>query len=171
MAELFNITQCNIAQTIAESNRFLFQVLLVHIATCVIEGKQDIFNDTLFKMLLITALAILMYHIFFRKFVEPKLEKMKMVCDVGRYPMKKIRRKLKRVHREDPLRPKYRIRNDNKLNEYTEKTQSRRRIRYRRNSDIQSDHSSERSDADNNSISRRSSRCAPSEDRIYYEEY
>ena len=57
MSNLFNITQCNVAQMIAESNRFLFQVLLVHIATCVIEGKNEIFTETLFKSLLITAMA------------------------------------------------------------------------------------------------------------------
>lgn len=82
MSDIFNITQCNLAQIIAESNRFIFQITLVHIATCIIEGKEDIFNNTLFKTLLITSLAIIMYHVFFRKIVEPRLEKMKNICGV-----------------------------------------------------------------------------------------
>jgi uncharacterized lipoprotein YehR (DUF1307 family) len=82
VSDIFNITQCNLAQIIAESNRFVFQITLVHIVTCIIEGKEDIFNETLFKTLLITSLAIIMYHIFFRKMVEPRLEKMKNICGV-----------------------------------------------------------------------------------------
>jgi hypothetical protein len=120
MTDIFNITHCNVAQLIAESNRFLFQVLLVHIATCVIEGKKEIFTETLFKTLLITAMAIFMYHIFFRKIVEPKLEKMKSVCSRDYRTRKE---KIKKAHRRDPLRPKYRRRRDRKLNEYDTESQ------------------------------------------------
>lgn len=115
MADIFNITQCNLAQLIAESNRFLFQVLLVHITTSIIEGKDEIFGETLFKALLITAIAILMYHLFFRKIVEPKLEKMKMVCN------KDAQRRLsrvKKIHTKDPLRPKYRTRLDRSIDKH-----------------------------------------------------
>ena len=79
---VFDITACNLAQIIAESNRFLFHISLIHIATSIIEDKKEIFNETLFKTLLITSMAILMYHVFFRKLVEPKVEKMKIVCGI-----------------------------------------------------------------------------------------
>ena len=120
MTDIFNITQCNVAQFIAESNRFLFHALLVHVATCAIEGKKEIFTETLFKTLLITAMAIVMYHIFFRKLVEPKLEKMKTICSRD-YRTRKD--KIKKAHRKDPLRPKYRKRRDRKLIEYDTKYQ------------------------------------------------
>lgn len=115
MTDIFNITQCNVAQLIAESNRFLFQVLLIHVTTCIIEGKKEIFTETLFKSLLITAMAIVMYHIFFRKIVEPKLEKMKTVCSRD---LREKRRKLIKANQRDPLRPKYRKRLDRKIKEY-----------------------------------------------------
>jgi hypothetical protein len=120
MSDIFNITQCNLAQMIAESNRFLFQVLLVHIATCVIEGKKEIFSETLFKSLLITAIAIVMYHIFFRKLVEPKLEKMKMVCSRD---INKRKEKINILHRQDPFRPKYRKKIDQSIRRYESRSE------------------------------------------------
>lgn len=118
---VFNITQCNIAQMIAESSRFLFQVLLIHVATCIIEGKDEIFSDTLFKTLLITAMAIVMYHIFFRKLVEPKLEKMKIIC-IDDHNKRKT--KLKKVHNKDILRSKRRKKLDSKLHSHSAHTNS-----------------------------------------------
>lgn len=76
----FDIDQCNISQIIGESNRFLFHVFLVHISTCLIDGKKSFFSEELFKTLLITFAAIALYHIFFRKIIEPKIEKMKLIC-------------------------------------------------------------------------------------------
>lgn len=116
MSNIFNITQCNIAQLISESSRFLFHVMLIHITTSIIEGKSDIFNETLFKTLLITAIAITLYHVFFRKIVEPKLEKMKIICSRD---TRKRREKLKKVYKKDPIRPKYRSRLDS-ISQYNE---------------------------------------------------
>jgi hypothetical protein len=83
MAGLFSINQCTVSQIVGESNRFLFHVLLVHITTCIVEGKKNFFGEELFRTLLITAVAIAMYHIFFRKIIEPKTEKMKLICYDG----------------------------------------------------------------------------------------
>jgi hypothetical protein len=80
MSYIFDINQCNIAQIIGESNRFLFHIFLVHITTCIVEGKKAFFSEELFRTLLITSVAIALYHIFFRKIVEPKVEKMKLIC-------------------------------------------------------------------------------------------
>ncbi len=83
MSDILNISQCNVAQIIGESNRFLFHVFLVHVTTCLIEGKKNIFGEELFKTLLITSIAIALYHIFFRKIIEPNVEKMKLICFGG----------------------------------------------------------------------------------------
>ena len=96
MSDILNINQCNLAQTIGESNRFLFHVMLVHIATCVIEGKKSFFSEDLFRTLIITAMAITMYHVLFRKIIEPKIEKMKLIC----YNDKKRRSKKKRISKQ-----------------------------------------------------------------------
>jgi hypothetical protein len=84
MSTITDISWCNIAQIIGETNRFLFHVMLVHIVTCVIEGKKAIMSEEFFRTLIITAVAITMYHIFFRKIVEPKIEKMKLICYTGK---------------------------------------------------------------------------------------
>lgn len=91
MSDILEISQCNIAQTIGEANRFLFHVMLVHITTCMIEGKKEFFGPELFRTLVITSLAIVMYHLFFRKIIEPKIEKMKLICydDLERTAKKK----------------------------------------------------------------------------------
>lgn len=104
---VFDITTCNLAQIIAESNRFLFHISLIHIATSIIEDKKEIFNETLFKTLLITSMAILMYHVFFRKLVEPKVEKMKIVCgidDVDAYYNKQVKQKIQEENLAKPAK-------------------------------------------------------------------
>ena len=102
MSELLNISKCNIAQIIGETNRFLFHVLLVHISTCIINGNINFFTEDLFRTLLITSMAIIMYHIFFRKIIEPKLEKMNLIC------FNKRKRNIKKVKidKKDPLKLK-----------------------------------------------------------------
>ena len=84
MSNILNISKCNVAQIIGEAHRFLFHVLLVHISTCIIKKDTNIFTDELFRSLLMTAMAIVMYHIFFRKLIEPHLEKMNLICFNGR---------------------------------------------------------------------------------------
>jgi hypothetical protein len=83
ISDITNITWCNIAQIIGESNRFLFHVVLVHTATIIIEGKREYLSKEFFSALVVTMTAIVMYHLFFRKIVEPKIEKMNLVCYTG----------------------------------------------------------------------------------------
>ena len=92
MSDTLNISQCNIAQLIGESTRFLFHVMLIHISTCIIEKKKEYINKELFKTLMITAMAIILYNLFFRKIIEPKVEKMKLIClDNEKKQVKKLK--------------------------------------------------------------------------------
>jgi hypothetical protein len=120
MSDILNISRCNIAQGIGEANRFLFHVMLVHVATCIIEGKQSFFGEELFRTLLITAMAITMYHVFFRKIIEPKVEKMKLICYED----------IERISKKDEIDKQYQsidftsdtidTESENESNEYTE---------------------------------------------------
>ena len=122
MTDILAISQCNIAQIIGESNRFLFHVLLVHISTCIIEGKPNFFSEELFRTLLITAMAITMYHVFFRKIMDPKIEKMKLIC----YNQKKRIKNKELLDKQDPLRSKPRARrNESKRNKRSNDRSSR----------------------------------------------
>jgi hypothetical protein len=76
----FSITKCDISEMISESNRFLFHIILIHIITHIIDGKDELFGPTLVKTLYITTIAIVSYHILFKKMVEPKLKKIKSIC-------------------------------------------------------------------------------------------
>lgn len=100
MSDLTNISKCNIAQMIGESNRFLFHVFLVHISACIVNGDNNFFTKELFRTLLITTMAIIMYHIFIRKIIEPKIEKMNLIC------FNKQKRDKKRINidKKDPLK-------------------------------------------------------------------
>jgi hypothetical protein len=80
MSGLFNLDQCNISQIIGESSRYLFHIFLLHIISALIDKNKVMFGEELFKNLLITATAIALYHVVFRKFVEPKIEKLKLIC-------------------------------------------------------------------------------------------
>lgn len=77
----FQITPCDIAEIITETNRFLFHIALVHITSCIIDGNEEFFGAQVIKTLFITAVAIILYHIICKKIVEPKLKKIKTVCE------------------------------------------------------------------------------------------
>jgi hypothetical protein len=76
----FSITNCDASDIITETNRFLFHIMLIHIITHIIDGKDELFNQQFFKTLLITAIAIITYHILFKKLVDTKLKKIQSVC-------------------------------------------------------------------------------------------
>lgn len=76
----FSVTNCDISDIISETNRFLFHIMLIHIITHIIDGKDDLFGTQTIKTLFITALAILSYHVLFKKLVEPKMKKLKTIC-------------------------------------------------------------------------------------------
>lgn len=98
--DLFSISQCNISQTLGEANRFLFHIFLVHISTAIIDGKSDLFGEELFKTLIITMMAIILYHLFFRKIIEPIIERMKLIClDKNQIKLKKKIHEKKRKHK------------------------------------------------------------------------
>lgn len=76
----FSISNCDISDIITETNRFLFHIFLVHIITHLIDGKDELFGQQLFKTLLITTIAIISYHILFKKTVDTKLKKIQNIC-------------------------------------------------------------------------------------------
>lgn len=119
MSDTLNISQCNIAQLIGESTRFLFHVMLIHISTCIIEKKKEYINKELFKTLMITAMAIILYNLFFRKIIEPKVEKMKLIClDDEKKQVKKLK-----LDKQDIFISKQR----KKINEWKDKERKKRK--------------------------------------------
>ena len=89
----FSITNCDISDIITETNRFIFHILLIHIITHIIDGKDELFGSQLIKTLFITAIAILTYHILFKKLINTKLKKIQSICSSD---VKKTKKKYKR---------------------------------------------------------------------------
>jgi len=80
----FKITQCDMSDVITETNRFLFHIILIHIITHIIDGKDDLFGEQIIKTLIVTALAIVVYNIVFKKIVEPKLKELHSMCNMSK---------------------------------------------------------------------------------------
>lgn len=76
----FTVTNCDVADVITEINRFLFHIFLMHILTYTIDGKDELFGNQLFKTMFITALAVLAYHVIFKKLVNSKLKNLQSTC-------------------------------------------------------------------------------------------
>jgi len=75
--DIFQIRQSDIANLIGETSRFVMHVLMMHILSVIILKKEDLFGTPLFQTIIMTIMAIVLYHLFFRKIIEPELEKMK----------------------------------------------------------------------------------------------
>lgn len=77
---IFEISDCNIAQTVGETSRFIFHILLLNFCTVMIDDSEEFFTAKIYKTIFATAMAVICYHLFVRKLVEPSLEKMKSIC-------------------------------------------------------------------------------------------
>lgn len=75
-----SITNCDTSDIITEVSRFMYHILLIHLITYVIDGKDELFGSQLFKTLFITAFAVMVYHILFKKFMSAKLKNIQSVC-------------------------------------------------------------------------------------------
>lgn len=78
----FSISQCEMTDILEETHRFVLHITLVHVFNYIIEGKDELFGRDLFRMLVVTVIAVISYNVFFKKLVTPKLKKAKSACRV-----------------------------------------------------------------------------------------
>ena len=78
-----SVSQCEMSDIIEESHRFVLHISLVHILTCIMDGKTEVFNQDILRTLAITAIAIIIYNIFFKKLIKPTLKKVKSACYIN----------------------------------------------------------------------------------------
>lgn len=76
---IFDMDTCNVAQMLGESSRFLFHITLIHIGSILIDG-DSIMGDKFFKTAVMSVMAVICYHMFVRKWAEPNIKKMKIIC-------------------------------------------------------------------------------------------
>ncbi len=77
----FTITRCDLVEIVFEIIRFLSHITLLHILNCTIDGKEELFDINYVKIMLFTAIAIVIYHVTIKKMFQEKGKKMKLVCD------------------------------------------------------------------------------------------
>ena len=75
------VTTCDVSDMMTEINRFLFHMVLVHVITHVIDGKDELYGEHIIKNMIITAIAIMAYHVLFKKITKPKLKKIQSMCE------------------------------------------------------------------------------------------
>lgn len=76
----FTLTNCDVADIVTEMIRFLTHITLLHLLNCLIDTKETLFEVNYLKLMLFTALAIVIYHLFLKKIYDYKINKMKKIC-------------------------------------------------------------------------------------------
>ncbi len=66
----FIISKKDLSDMVNESNRFLFHIVLIQILTNLIDGKKELFGFSIIKTILITVIAVIIYHVFFKKIIQ-----------------------------------------------------------------------------------------------------
>lgn len=77
----YTVSRCDLVEIIMETIRYLSQIALLHVLNYMSNDKEPLFDTNFFKIMLFTALAIVLYHIFIKKMFKSKFKKMKYVCD------------------------------------------------------------------------------------------
>ncbi len=80
MLERFIISKCDLVEIILENIRFLSHITLLHILNCTLNDSEELFDVRYLKIMLFTALAIVIYNILVKKLFESKTKKLKYVC-------------------------------------------------------------------------------------------
>lgn len=73
----FSISKCDMIDMITDGSRFMFHILLVHLVTHIIDGEDELFGMKTLKSLFITAMAIMIYYVLFKKMIDSKLNNIK----------------------------------------------------------------------------------------------
>lgn len=81
----FVVNNCDLVDIIIEIIRFLSHITLLHLINYAIDDKEKLFETNYLKVMLFTALAIIIYHISIKKIFQNKIKKMKSVCDDDMY--------------------------------------------------------------------------------------
>lgn len=73
----FSISELEMADIITDGSRFMFHILLVHVVTHILDGEDELFGIKTLKSMFVTAMAILIYYVLFKKMVDAKLNKLR----------------------------------------------------------------------------------------------
>lgn len=77
----FTVSQCDMSDIMTEVSRFMYHIVLIHIITHMIDGKNELFGSELFKTLFVTAFSVMLYHVCFKKFMNAKLKNIQSNCN------------------------------------------------------------------------------------------
>ena len=75
-----NISKCTLVDIVSEGHRFIIHIIIVSFITSYLEGK-DTLDSQLLRTILATAMSVIIYNVLIKRFVDPKLKKLKKMCD------------------------------------------------------------------------------------------
>ena len=78
----FTVTRCDLVEIIFEIVRFLSHITILHVLNCLIDKKDELFDVNYLKVMLFTALAIVIYHITIKKLFQDKSKKLEPLCNI-----------------------------------------------------------------------------------------
>ena len=99
-SDLMIFNRCNFGEMISETSRFAIHIFFVHVLSYFIKNNSPLFNEEFYQSMVITVVAIMIYHIFIKKIYEPKLEKIKIFC----LPEDKINHTIDEINKKDLLK-------------------------------------------------------------------
>lgn len=80
----FSISKFEMIDIITDGSRFMFHILLVHLVTHILDGEDELFGIKTLKSLFITAMAILIYYVLFKKMVDAKLNNIRSKQNISK---------------------------------------------------------------------------------------
>jgi hypothetical protein len=80
MDDYFSFDNCNLLDVFAEGNRFVIHITLIHIINYLVGIDAELFHSQVVKTIVIATIAVLCYHLFIKKLIEPHLKTYKTVC-------------------------------------------------------------------------------------------
>ena len=80
VVDRFVVTKCDLVEIIFEIIRFLSHITILHFLNC-LANDDNLFEMKYMKIMLFTALSVIIYHIFIKKILINKNKKMKLICN------------------------------------------------------------------------------------------
>ena len=79
--EDFKITRCDITDIIMDSIRFCTYLITIHMFSSLLYKKERLFNIDIINSVIISVLALGIYHIIIKKIFINPIKKLKKICE------------------------------------------------------------------------------------------
>lgn len=78
------ISKCDVADMFNDNVRFLSHIIILHVLSCFVDGKEQFFELSLLKSLLYTTISVIIYHLLIKNIFMNRTKKLKKECEESR---------------------------------------------------------------------------------------